>query len=78
VLARAFREHLREVAALLETRPDLCFYRVGYRRLLQDARGTARAISDFLELDLNVDAMAKQVDPLLYRNRGAELPGTPR
>jgi hypothetical protein len=71
VLTKAFREHLREVAALLEKRPDLRFYRVGYRRLLQDPRGIGQAISDFLELDLNVEAMAKQVDPTLYRNRSS-------
>ncbi len=71
VLTNAFREHLREVSALLEKRTDLSFYRVGYRRLLQDPVGTAQALRDFLTLDLDVEAMARQVDLSLYRNRSS-------
>jgi hypothetical protein len=42
---------------------------MGYRRLLKDPSGCARTVRDFLELDLNVEAMAGEVDPSLYRNR---------
>lgn len=71
VLTRAFREHLREVALLLEKRPDLAFSRVGYRKLLEDPRGVAQSVRDFLGVDLNVEAMVAQVDPALYRNRSS-------
>jgi LPS sulfotransferase NodH len=69
VLTKAFREHLKEVAALLERRSDLPFHRVGYRRLLQDPSGVAQSVCDFLALDLDIEAMARQVDSTLYRNR---------
>jgi hypothetical protein len=34
-----------------------------------DPLTTATTVKDFLELDLDVQAMVGQVDPLLYRNR---------
>jgi hypothetical protein len=71
VLTNAFRQHLKEVSTLLEKRTDLPFYRVGYRRLLQDPVGIARALCDFLGIDLDVEAMARQVDLSLYRNRSS-------
>lgn len=69
VLTSAFRDHLKGVAAWLEQREDIPILRVGYRKVLSDPLGTAKAIRDFLGMDLNVDAMAGQVDPALYRNR---------
>ncbi len=68
-LQEAFRDHMREVAACLEHRDDLPLCRVGYRKLLADPKAGATAVRDFLELDLDIDAMAAQVDPALYRNR---------
>jgi hypothetical protein len=34
---------------------------------------SAEALKDFLRIDLNVEAMAREVDPSLYRNRSAWL-----
>jgi hypothetical protein len=70
-LTAAFKDHLTEVSAMLESRLDICILRVGYRRLLGDPTGHSKSIRDFLALDLNVDAMAAQVDPSLYRNRSS-------
>lgn len=69
LLISAFRDHMREVVAWLEDRTDMPVCRVGYRKVLGDPVGSAKAVRDFLEIDLNVDAMALAVDPLLYRNR---------
>jgi hypothetical protein len=68
-LTNAFREHMHELVAWLEERPDVLIHRVGFRKLLQDPAGTAAAVRAFLALDLNAEAMAQQVDPSLYRNR---------
>lgn len=69
LLTSGFHDHLRKVVAWLVHRTDVPVYRVGYRKLLSDPTGYAEAVRDFLDIDLNVEAMALAVDPALYRNR---------
>jgi hypothetical protein len=69
LLTSAFRDHMREVVAWLEQREDIPVCRVGYRKVLADPASSAKAVRDFLEIDLNVGAMAGAVDPSLYRSR---------
>jgi hypothetical protein len=66
----AFRQHLREVMELLVDREDFSVCRVGYRRLLANPLQWAQTVQDFLGVNLDVQAMAAQVDPALHRNRG--------
>jgi hypothetical protein len=60
---------MKEVVAWLERRNDIPVCRMGYRKVLSDPAFAAKTLREFLELDLNVEAMASQVDPTLYRNR---------
>ena len=69
LLTSAFRDHMREIVAFLARREDIPVCRMGYRKVLADPSGSANAVRDFLGLDLNVEAMAREVDPSLYRNR---------
>jgi hypothetical protein len=69
VMTAAFKDHLRDVNAWLSNREDISVYRLGYKQVLDDPAGSSEAIRDFLALELNVEAMARQVDPSLYRNR---------
>ncbi len=69
VMATAFEKHLEEVDAWLKKSPDISVYRIEYTRLIEDPLGSSSAIKNFLALELNVEAMAQQVDPALYRNR---------
>ena len=69
VMTAAFKDHLRDVNAWLGNRGDISVYRLGYRQVLDDPAASSEAIRDFLALHLNVEAMARQVDPSLYRNR---------
>ncbi|HEX7422448.1 MAG TPA: hypothetical protein VF311_00975 [Terriglobales bacterium] len=69
LLTSAFRDHMREVIAWLENRTDIPVCRVGYRKVLSDPTGSAKMVRDFLDLHLNVEAMALEVDPSLYRSR---------
>ena len=69
LLTSAFRDHMKEVVAWLEQRDDIPVCRMGYRKVVGDSAGSASAVRDFLEIDLNVEAMALAVDPSLYRNR---------
>ena len=69
MMTQAFRMHLREVQTWLERREEIPICRVGYRKLVNDPFEHAKIVRDFLEMELNVNAMATQVDPALYRNR---------
>jgi LPS sulfotransferase NodH len=71
VMARAFTTHLKEVVAWFETRPEIPVLRLGYRRLLQDPVPGAGAVQEFLGLELDEEAMVREVDPSLYRNRSS-------
>ena len=71
---RAMEDHLRLVMAGMERRPDCRIHLVAYHALLAEPRRESEAIRDFLEVDLDVAAMAAQVDPSLYRQRRAVAP----
>lgn len=71
VMARAFTTHLKEVVAWFETRPEIPVLRLGYRRLLQNPLPGVQDVRDFLGLDLDQQAMIREVDPSLYRNRSS-------
>ena len=72
---KAFEQHLTQVRTWLSTQPNMAVLYVAYPALLQDARREALRIRAFLELDLDVEAMARQVDQSLYRER---IAGTPQ
>src|SRR5215469_7862587 len=69
LLRQAFREHMQQIVSWLELRNEIPLCRMGFRKLLRDPTGSAQTICDFLELNLNVEAMARAVDISLYRNR---------
>jgi hypothetical protein len=69
VLTTAFRNHLKDVVAWLEGREDIPVCRMGYRKVVADPLDSAKTVCNFLALDLDVGAMALQVDPSLYRNK---------
>ncbi len=69
LLTSAFHHHMKEVIAWLDQREDIPVCRMGYRKVLADPSASARAVRDFLDVDLKVEAMALAVDPSLYRNR---------
>lgn len=68
-LASAFRNHMKDVVAWLERRVDIPVCRMGYRKLIADSAACAEMIRDFLGVDLDLPAMARQIEPALYRNR---------
>jgi hypothetical protein len=68
-MTRAFTKHLSEVAAWLEKRTDVPICRVGYRKTLTTPREISEEVHAFLGIDLDVNAMVREVDPSLYRNR---------
>jgi hypothetical protein len=69
ILMQAFENHLKQVESWFKTRADLRVYRVGYHDVVQDPKRTSETIQSFLQLSLDIAAMAQQVDPALYRQR---------
>ena len=69
LMASAFEKHLEQVNLWLKKRSEIPVCLLRYKNVVNDPTGSAKAIKDFLSLDLNVEAMAKQADLSLYRNR---------
>jgi hypothetical protein len=69
-ITAAFEKHLREVDAWMEGKPHVRSMRVAYHDLLRDAKSVGTRLAEFLGIELDVEAMAGQVDASLYRNRG--------
>jgi hypothetical protein len=68
VMAELFIKHLKDVHSRISKRMPFCL--LSYPKLVRDPRRLAQTVKDFLGLDLDVEAMARAVDPALYRNRG--------
>jgi hypothetical protein len=69
VMSAAFEKHLREVHAWLDGKPHVKALRVAYHDVLRDAKSVAEKLAKFLGVELNLEAMVRQVDESLYRNR---------
>jgi|SRR5271165_599138 len=65
----AFQRHLMEVNKWFNSKPNVKVLQVHYHRVLREPAETAKAVIDFLNVPLNLDAMVQQIDPNLYRNR---------
>lgn len=72
-LEKAFAHQLRNAVEMLKAAriPSL---RVRYNAVVDNPVVAAKAIREFLEMDLDVDAMVQAVDPALYRQRIAQQP----
>jgi hypothetical protein len=75
-LIAGLRAHLTQVNVWLGQRSDILVVRLEYHSVLRDPRSAAKNVRDFLQQGLDVEAMAMQVDPSLYRQRtaGTEKP----
>jgi hypothetical protein len=69
VVAAAFEKNLRAVNAWLDSKAYVQTQRVSYHDVLHDAEGIGHKISQFLGIGLDIEAMTRQVDASLYRNR---------
>lgn len=68
-LMEVFQSQLANVKAWLAARPNFKVLNVEYAKVIGDPPTAAAEIATFLGGDLDVQAMARAVDPLLYRNR---------
>ena len=68
-LLELFQAHLGRVKALLGTRPRFRLCELEYQKVVAEPRAEAERIRAFLGRPLDVEAMARAVDPSLHRNR---------
>jgi len=68
-LIAALQAHKNQVDAWLKVRQNLRVCRVSYPQLSREARAIAELVKEFVRSPLDTNAMAAQVDPLLYRQR---------
>jgi len=68
-IEQAFERHLIEINRWLESRAETQVCRIHYHRILREPRAASETVREFLGVALDVDAMAREVDQSLYRNR---------
>ncbi len=68
-IEEAFQKHLLEMNKWVAGQEKMQMMRVHYHRVLREPRPVAEEVSAFLKVPLDIDAMVKQVDGSLYRNR---------
>ena len=68
-LSKAFQNHLRQVDAWFNSRPEILIQRLDYHEVLRDPLAASQVVQQFLELPLEVNIMAAEVVPALYRQR---------
>jgi hypothetical protein len=69
MMAGLFEKELRAVNAWLDSKAYVKTLRVPYQEVLRDGETMAKKLSEFLGINLNVEAMSGQIDTTLYRNR---------
>ncbi|SRR5712692_6765635 len=68
-IEEAFQRHLIEVNKWLAGKSNVQVSRVHYHRVLREPKAVAGKIAAFLGVPLDIEAMVRQVDGSLYRNR---------
>jgi hypothetical protein len=68
-LRQHFERHLAYLRQWLKEQPQMTLLELDYRTVIERPRDVALSVAKFLELDLDVEAMASVVDSALYRQR---------
>ncbi|HEX8816140.1 MAG TPA: hypothetical protein VF753_11615 [Terriglobales bacterium] len=65
----ALQAHLNQVMSWVRAGKNVTFHLVSHHELIGDPAKVAGAVKHFLDIPLNTEAMAEQVDQKLYRQR---------
>jgi hypothetical protein len=75
-IKKAFTNHLNRLHRWLDQQPNMAVLRIPYADVLADPEDATRRISEFLGGEVDPAAMARAIDPALYRNRKDGTAGT--
>lgn len=64
-----FEKHLQSTLQWIDSQPNVSVLYIHYSDMLTDPLPQIQQIDNFLDNNLNIEAMAGTVDPNLYRNR---------
>jgi hypothetical protein len=68
-MADLFAKHLVKVTQWLREQPNFAVLDMDYNAMMQSPDSYIRTINQFIDNTLDEQAMAKMIDPTLYRNR---------
>jgi hypothetical protein len=68
-MAELFAKHVAKVKSWLRDQPNFSVLDIDYNAMLQKPEGYIRTINQFIDDSLDEEAMAKIINPSLYRNR---------
>ena len=68
-IEEAFQKHLLEMNKWVAGQENIRMLRVHYHRVLREPKPVAEEVAAFVQFPLDIEAMVKQVDGSLYRNR---------
>jgi hypothetical protein len=69
MLRKVFQQQLADTEVLLSTHPQFSWLPIEYHDVVNHPRESAQKIQAFLDREMDLDAMARAVDPALYRQR---------
>jgi hypothetical protein len=69
MLRKIFQQQLREAETYIAAHTAFSFLPVAYHEVVQNPLAWAERVRSFLDRDLDLEAMARAVDPALYRQR---------
>ena len=73
-MRESYTLHLESLHGWLANQRNIKILRVSYNDMMERPEREAERVCEFLDGDLNVDRMAKTVDPSLYRNKKIREP----
>lgn len=68
-MATLFEKHIKQVESWMGSQPNLKYIDVNYNAMLDDPAPQVEQINQFLDFELDTQAMMAIVDPNLYRQR---------
>lgn len=69
MLRKIFQQQMADTESFLSSHADFSYLPIEYHDVVRSPSDSAKKIQNFLGRDLDLDAMARAVDPALYRQR---------
>ncbi len=68
-MAAEFEAHLKETFGWMKKQPNIRFIEVNYNRVMDEPAPELKKVADFLNNQVDLEAMKAVIDPKLYRQR---------